>query len=80
MNLAEVKAKYGKWVCIVGNVSVDTLSSGTPDEVRRLVRECISVGGPGGGYMITASNSVPPYAKPKNVLAMAQEIEEYGAY
>ncbi len=80
MSLAEVKARYGRRVCIVGNVSVDTLSSGTPAEVRELVRQCIATGAPGGGYMITSANSIPPYAKAENVRAMADAIREFGAY
>jgi len=80
MDLATVKARYGHRLCIVGNVSVDRLSAGSPSEVRQLVRHCIATGGPGGGYMISSSNSIPPYARPENVWAMAQAIREYGAY
>lgn len=80
MDLGEVKARYGRRVCIIGNVSVDTLSAGTPDEVRQLVRQRIAVGGPGGGYMISSANSIPPYARPENVRAMAEAIQEFGAY
>ncbi|MGD9099087.1 MAG: uroporphyrinogen decarboxylase family protein [Anaerolineae bacterium] len=80
MSLAEVKQRYGKRVCIIGNVSVDTLSAGTPQEVRQLVQECISTGAPGGGYMISSSNSVPSYARPENVQAMVEAIRKYGAY
>jgi uroporphyrinogen decarboxylase len=80
MDLATVKARYGKRVCIIGNVSVDTLSAGTPEEVRQFVRRCIATGGPGGGYMISSSNSIPSYARPDNVQAMIDAIREYGAY
>ncbi|MBI5305676.1 MAG: hypothetical protein HY868_26340 [Chloroflexi bacterium] len=80
MNLAEVKNKYGKRVCIVGNVSVDTLSAGTPDEVRESVRQCMTIGKPGARYMISSSNSIPSYAQPDNVRAMAEAIREFGAY
>jgi uroporphyrinogen decarboxylase len=80
MSLAEVKARYGKRVCIVGNVSVDALGRGTPEEVRETVRQCMAAGKPGGGYMISSSNSIPPYAVPENVRAMAQAIQEFGAY
>lgn len=80
MNLAEVKACYGKRVCIIGNVSVDALGRGTPDEVRALVKQCMTIGKPGGGYMISSSNSVPPYAKPENVRAMVEAIREFGGY
>jgi uroporphyrinogen-III decarboxylase len=80
MDLAAVKAQYGRRLCIVGNVSVDLLSSGTPEQVQEAVRRCISVAGPGGGYMISSSNSIPGYADPTNVRVMAQAIRDYGAY
>ena len=80
MSLREMKERYGHRVCLVGNVSVDTLGRGTPDEVRALVRECIATAGPGGGYMISSSNSIPSYARPENVRAMAEAIREYGTY
>ncbi len=80
MELSEVKARYGRRICIVGNVSVDTLSAGTPEEVRDLVRSCIAVGGPGGGYMISSSNSIPSYARPENVQAMVEAVQDYGFY
>jgi uroporphyrinogen decarboxylase len=80
MNLAKVKEKYGQKLCIVGNVSVDTLSSGTPEEVRKLVKERIQIAAPGGRYIISSSNSIPSYALPENVQAMAEAIREYSSY
>jgi uroporphyrinogen decarboxylase len=80
MDLAEVKARYGDLVCLIGNVSVDRLSAGTLEEIRQIVRSCIETGGPGGGYMISSSNSIPPYARPENVGVMAEAIREYAAY
>jgi uroporphyrinogen decarboxylase len=80
MDLAEVKSRYGKRVCIIGNVSVDTLSAGTPEEVRQAVQQCIATGGPGGGYMISSSNSIPAYARPENVRAMVDAIRQHSAY
>ena len=80
MNLAEVKAYCGDRVCIIGNVSVDRLSAGIPGEIREIVRSCIATGGPGGGYMISSSNSIPSYARPENVQALVEAIQDYGAY
>jgi uroporphyrinogen decarboxylase len=80
MDLAEVKRRYGDRVCIVGNVSVDALSASTPEQVRALVQKCISLAGPGGGYMISSANSIPSYARPENVRAMADAIREFGSY
>jgi uroporphyrinogen decarboxylase len=80
MDLKTMKERVGERVCLVGNVSVDTLSAGTPEQVRAEVLHCLKIGGPGGGYMITSSNSVPCYALPENVRAMADAIREFGAY
>lgn len=80
MDLANVKARYGEELCIVGNVSVNTLSAGTPEEAAEEVRACIATAGPGGGYMISSSNSIPAYARPENVRAMADAVAAYGTY
>jgi len=78
MSLKELKRQFGRQVCLVGNVSVDILSRGTTEQTRREVQRCLRDGSPGGGYMITSSNSVPSYAIPENVLAMADEIRKAG--
>jgi uroporphyrinogen decarboxylase len=78
MDLADLKRRYGKKLCLVGHINVDTLSRGTPGEVEELVRQAISIASVGGGYIAGSSNSVPYYAKPENVLAMAQAIHKYG--
>ena len=80
MDLAEVKQKFGDKVCLIGNVSVDRLSRGTPEEIDEIVKECIKAAAKGGGYMVSSSNSVPRYAKAENVKAMADAIQKYGRY
>jgi uroporphyrinogen decarboxylase len=80
MDLAVVKERYGDRLCIIGNVSVDALSASTPADIDEIVRQCILTAGKGGGYMISSANSVPAYAKPENVVAMAEAIRKYGRY
>jgi uroporphyrinogen decarboxylase len=53
---------------------------GEPDEVRRSVGETIAAAGPGGGYIISSSNSIHPGCKPENYLAMVEAAREYGKY
>ena len=74
LSLGELKKQVGHQVCLVGNVSVDILSRGTAEQTRQEVKRCLRDGSPGGGYMITSSNSIPSYAIPDNVLAMVDEI------
>ena len=73
MSLKELKNSIGEKVCLVGNVSVDALSRGSVAEVEAEVRRCMQEGGK-SGYMITSSNSIPSYARPENVMAMARAI------
>lgn len=80
MSLAETKRRYGKRLCLCGHIDLETLSTGTPAEVERLVREAISTAGPGGGYIAGSSNSVTAYCRPENVRAMAEAIRRYGVY
>lgn len=80
MDLATIKAEYGNKVCVIGNVSVDTLSSGSTEDIDTIVKESIAIAGAGGGYMVTSSNSVPSYARPENVRAMADAVQKYGKY
>lgn len=76
MSLRELKSQIGQRVCLVGNVSVDVLARGTAEQTQAEVRRCFKEGAPGGGYMISSSNSVPSYAIPENVSAMADEISK----
>jgi len=81
MDLHEVKERYGDRICILGNVDCrQVLPYGSPEEVRRDVRRCIDAAAPGGGYILTSSNSIHSYCKPENVRIMVEEAREYGRY
>lgn len=80
MDLKELKQQIGARVCLVGNVSVDVLARGTKEQMRAEVRRCLEEGPPGGGYMISSSNSIPSYAKPENVLVMVDAIRKYNTH
>jgi uroporphyrinogen decarboxylase len=76
LSLVEMKQLVGDRVCLIGNVSVDKLARGTESEMREEVARCFREGSPGGRYMISSSNSIPEFARPENVLTMANEISE----
>ena len=80
MDIGELKARYGQNLCFVGNISVDTLSRGTPEQVDALVKHAIQAAAPGGGYIAGSSNSVAYYCQPENVRAMQLAIFKYGGY
>lgn len=59
MDIAAVKQQYGDRLALLGNIDVDLLARGAPDEIRTDVKARIRQVGPGGSYAIGSSNSVP---------------------
>jgi 5-methyltetrahydrofolate--homocysteine methyltransferase len=81
MDIVEVKKRWGKKLCLIGNINLDsTLTLGTPDDVRAEVYERIRTIGPGGGYMVSSSNSITDYVPPENMKALLDATYEYGRY
>ncbi len=81
MDIGEVKRRYGKKVCLIGNIDCGhLLPEGTEEEVEAAVRECIRKASPGGGHIISSSNSIHSSVKPENYLAMVQATRRYGRY
>jgi len=80
MDIRRLKRDYGRRICLLGNVDLNILGLGTPEDVDAEVKWLISVAGPGGGYIVSAGNSLPNYVQPANVLAMAHAVKKYGAY
>jgi hypothetical protein len=80
MDLDYLKREYGDRCAFVGNIDIDLLGRGSPEEVRQQVRERIAQLGPGYGYLMSSSNSITEYCLPENVVAMLEALEEYGAY
>ena len=58
VDIAEVKRRYGKEVCLIGNVNCGKLDTGTDEEVTESVRYALRSGMPGGGYVFATSNCI----------------------
>jgi uroporphyrinogen decarboxylase len=80
MDIRSFKKNYGNRVCVLGNVNVNTLSSGTPEETYQETRDLIRDLAPGYGYILSSGISIPEYAKVENVQAMIRAHQDYGAY
>jgi uroporphyrinogen decarboxylase len=81
MDLGEVKAKYGQRVALKGNVDCAHLMTfGTPDEVVQATKDALSKGMPGGGFILSSSNSIHSAVKPENYSAMLKTLHEHGRY
>jgi uroporphyrinogen decarboxylase len=80
MDIRAVKRDYGDRICLLGNVDLNILGMGTPEDVDREVRELVRDVGPGGGYVVTSGNSLAGYLKPENVWALSEAVQKYGRY
>ncbi len=81
MDLGEVKAKYGARIALKGNVDcADLMTFGTPHEVVEATKLALSQGMPGGGYILSSSNSIHSAVRPENYAALMQTWRQYGAY
>jgi uroporphyrinogen decarboxylase len=81
MDILAIKRQYRGRLCVMGNVDLGyTLTRGTPAEVADEVRTKIRDLGPGGGYCLGSSNSIPDYVPFCNYRAMVQTALELGEY
>lgn len=81
MNLEYIKKTFGDRICIKGNVDcANTLVFGTPEETIEETKNCIRIAAPGGGYILSSSNSIHSSVKPENYLAMLDAVKKYGTY
>ncbi len=80
MDIRALKQRYGQRLCLLGNVDLNILGMGTPEDVDREVRDLIRDVGPGGGYIVTSGNSLAGYLRPENVRALSQAVQRYGCY
>jgi uroporphyrinogen decarboxylase len=81
MDLGAVKAKYGDRIALKGNVDCASLMTlGTPEEVELATKNALRAGAPGGGFILSSSNSIHSSVKPENYLAMLRTLEQHGVY
>jgi uroporphyrinogen-III decarboxylase len=82
MDPEELKRKFGERITFWGG-GIDTqrtLPFGSPDDVRREVRERLKLFGPGGGFVFNAVHNIQAQVPVANVLAMYETALKYGRY
>lgn len=81
MDLRQVKEHLAGKAAILGNIDCTMLLPfGSEAEVEEAVRQAIQVAAPGGGYIISSSNSIHPGVKPENYIAMVRAARRHGVY
>ena len=80
VDLKYVKKRVGDKLCLMGNIDVaHDLVYGTKDEVYNAVKYAIKTAGPGGGFIVSASN-MHPGVKVQNLRWMVESTKEFGEY
>ena len=78
MDLHQLKALYGSRVTLYGNLDCgNTLSTGTPDEIRLHTLACLEAGLGDGGHILCASNAITASVSLCNYLAVVQAYREF---
>jgi len=76
MEISGLKRDFGDRMCFWGGVSLECLIAGTPDETRKVVREAMHKGAPGGGFILGPSHSIAKGTRYDNFLAMLDEFSQ----
>ena len=80
IDLRSAKTRIGDRVCLKGNVDqVNVILQGTPEEIREAVREAVEIGAPGGGFILSTSDSIRPETPWENVKAYFDAAKEFAS-
>jgi hypothetical protein len=80
VNIKEVKERYGDKLILHGNVSVDNLATKSITEIVEETKTVIRAASPGGGHILSSSNSWYGGVKLENCYAMVETGRKYGKY
>jgi uroporphyrinogen decarboxylase len=80
MDIRALKRRYGRRLCLVGNVDLNTLSAGTPAQVESEVAALLADVAPAGAYILGSGNSLTYYCRLENIRAMVDTLQRLGRY
>jgi hypothetical protein len=81
MDIAALKEKYRGRLTLIGNVDCSSvLVDGPVEAVVAQTEAVIRAAAPGGGFLLSSSNSIHPGVKPEYYLAMLETARRVGNY
>lgn len=81
MEMGALKRDFGAHLCFHGGVdNQDVLPHGSVEDVRREVRDCMSLLGAGGGYILAPCHNIQPVTPTENIIAMYETAWAEGWY
>ncbi len=81
MDVGSIKKRYGDKLCLLGNVDCSrTLCFSSLSEVAEETRKVIKQASPGGGHILSSSNSLHSAVRLENFLTMVATGRRFGRY
>lgn len=81
MEPRRLKQEFGNQLTFHGGISIQgDLPFGTPQEVRREVRELMAAMKSGGGFWICTAHNIQADVPPENAIALFEAYHEFGLY
>jgi uroporphyrinogen decarboxylase len=80
MDIADVKAKYGEKLILMGNVKTSMLQEVNEEQIRKSVQYCMKYGKPGGRYIFSTSNCIFSGMPLESYEIMLDEYEKLALY
>lgn len=78
-DMKRAKQTVGQVACLAGNMPLDLLCTGTPDQVKTYCKNLIDEAGADGGFIFSSGAGMQG-SKPENVKTMIAFAKEYGIY
>jgi len=79
VDMARAKKIFGGKTCIMGDVPMSLLSTGTPDQIKAYCKKLIDTAGKDGGFIMSSAANLDD-AKAENARALVDFTREYGVY
>jgi uroporphyrinogen decarboxylase len=76
-DLAEIKARFGRQITLIGNMDVVFLAHADISQVREATLTMLRTGSPGGRYVAACNTSPLDYIPQENYVAFAQTIRDF---
>jgi uroporphyrinogen decarboxylase len=81
LDLGEFKALYGGRACLKGNINcTGPLANGPEEEITAEVQRAIRNAAPGGGFILSSSNTIHSGVPPAHYTVMLRALRQHGCY
>jgi uroporphyrinogen decarboxylase len=80
MDYRIIKKRYGRDLTIMGNIDISLLSNGTPEEIKKDIKNHMDICKPGYRYICATSHSLRNDVQDENVIAFFDSIHRLGLY